>query len=61
MADDLLQNYAEDIASVALVPGHKGVFKVYLNDELKFGKTQLGRYPDPSEVVEALFAAIDGQ
>ena len=58
MADELLGNYPEDIASLALVPGTKGVFRVSFNDEVQFDKAELGRYPDVEEVVQKLMEFI---
>ncbi|MBT4342089.1 MAG: hypothetical protein HN926_03545 [Chloroflexi bacterium] len=31
--------------AITLTPGHGGVFKVTLNDEVVFDKNELGRYP----------------
>ena len=40
MADELLVNYPDDIASLTLQPGHKGVFKVSFDDKLQFDKVK---------------------
>ena len=58
MADELLGNYPDDIASLTLQPGHKGVFKVAFDDRLQFDKKELGRFPDASEVIQKLMDYI---
>ena len=58
MADEIIANHVEDVASVTLIPGHKGVFKVSLDDELVFDKKEAGRYPEPSEITEKILEVL---
>ena len=39
---------------VQIVPSSGGVFEVSIGDELIFSKKKEGRFPEPSEVDEAL-------
>ena len=54
MAAELMTSYAEDLSEVKLIPGRKGVHKVFINDELVFDKKEEGRFPEPSEIIEKL-------
>jgi predicted Rdx family selenoprotein len=59
MADEIMANHVEDVASITLVPGHKGVFKVSLDGEVAFDKHEEGRYPEPSEITAKIFEKLD--
>jgi len=37
-----------------LVPGHDGIFDVVVDDKLVFSNSQIGRFPEPGEVVAKL-------
>ena len=43
-------------ADVKLIPSSGGVFEVTADDKLVFSKRELGRFPEPGEVVGKLKA-----
>ncbi len=60
MADEIMANYREDIASISLILGHKGVFKVSVNDEVVYDKhANDGRYPEPNDIFNALLERME--
>jgi selT/selW/selH-like putative selenoprotein len=52
LAKEIL-SYYED-ARVTLEQGSRGIFDVYINGNLKFSRYQLGRFPEPQEVIEEI-------
>ncbi len=46
MAQELLSTFGEEIGSVALVPGHGGVFEIHLDGELIWERKRDGGFPD---------------
>ncbi|MCP4674033.1 MAG: hypothetical protein GY854_00635 [Deltaproteobacteria bacterium] len=51
MADELKNEFG---ANVKLIGGAGGIFDVALGDEMVFSKHEIGRFPDPGEIVELL-------
>ena len=49
MAAEIKQSRGVD---ATLVPGSGGVFDVVLDGELIFSKKQLGRFPEPGELLQ---------
>lgn len=41
-AGSILAEFGRDLDGVKLIPGHGGVFKVYVNDEVVFDKDEQG-------------------
>jgi len=37
-----------------LIAGETGSFNVFMNDELIFSKAEMGRFPDPGEIVQII-------
>lgn len=59
MADEIMANYRDDVRSITLIPGHKGVFKVSVNDDLVFDKKASGdRYPEANEIFNAMLERL---
>lgn len=52
LARDILSYYEE--ADVELVQGDKGIFDVYINDELIFSRYIEKRFPESEEILKAL-------
>ena len=49
LAAEIKQAHGVD---AALIPGSGGVFDVVLDGQLIFSKKQLGRFPEPGEVLQ---------
>jgi selenoprotein W-related protein len=43
---------------LTLIPGSGGQFEVVVNDELLFSKKQAGRYPELSELKDAIASLL---
>jgi selenoprotein W-related protein len=56
VTEEILKEKRPEIASVQLVPSSGGVFEVTANGRLIFSKKQIGRRPEPGEILEALSA-----
>lgn len=52
MAAELKRAFPDQIREVKLIKGRGGVFEIRNGDELIFSKKQLGRFPEPGEVVD---------
>ncbi len=50
----MLGTFSQQIASLALVPGTGGAFEVSVDGNLVYSKQQAGRFPELSEVLEAV-------
>jgi selenoprotein W-related protein len=50
LAQELLSTFGEEIAELALIPGHGGVFEVHVGDECVFSRRQQGRFPESKEL-----------
>lgn len=51
MAETVLTEFGQDIASYTLVPSSGGVHDFEIDGELVFSKKQLGRQPSADEIV----------
>jgi selenoprotein W-related protein len=51
LANDLLDNFESEIASISLVPSSGSRFEVSVNGQLVYSKLQTGRHAEPGEVV----------
>lgn len=65
MAVEVLGQYLDNMAEVRLVPGHKGIFELWLGRPGEEGaaklydKKETGRFPTPGEALRALRPLID--
>ncbi len=51
MAQELLSTFAEEVASITLVPdGSGGLFEVRVDGELLWSRKEQGRFPDIAEL-----------
>ena len=48
--DTVLGKYTSKIESFELIPGAGGVFEFSINDDLKFSKKALSRFPEDYEI-----------
>ncbi|MBA8959264.1 selenoprotein W-related protein [Rhodococcus percolatus] len=46
MAQELLGTFGQDLGEVALVPGTGGIFRITVDDELIWDRTEQGGFPD---------------
>lgn len=54
MAAELQRAFPDRIHDIKMIKGHGGVFEVRNGEQLIFSKKQVGRFPEPSEVVDLL-------
>jgi selenoprotein W-related protein len=54
LAQEVLAAHEADLAAVTLVPGRGGIFEVRLAGELLFSNKEMGRFPEPGEVKDAI-------
>ena len=54
LAARILEELADVVGVVELVPGRGGIFDVHVEAELVFTKSMLGRYPEPEDVLPLL-------
>jgi selenoprotein W-related protein len=54
LAQEVLAAHEAGLAGVTLVPGRGGIFEVRLDGELLFSQKEAGRFPEPSEIKDAL-------
>ncbi|TRM74509.1 hypothetical protein DJ532_12645 [Sulfolobus sp. A20-N-F8] len=52
LAKDILSYFEE--ANVELVQGDRGIFDVYINDELVFSRYNQKRFPDHQEILQEI-------
>lgn len=50
MAEELLKEHGQGVASLELVPSANGRFEVTVNGELVFSKLAAGRFPELKEL-----------
>ena len=55
---ELMTSLTDSVESVELIPADGGRYRVTLGDEVLFSKEEEGRFPDPSELLEAAFASL---
>jgi selenoprotein W-related protein len=54
LAEKILDNYKNKVASLEIVPSGGGVFEVDLNGKRIFSKKELDRFPEFEEIAEHL-------
>jgi selenoprotein W-related protein len=54
LAQEVLSTLESDLAGVALIPSRGGIFEVRIGPEVIFSHKREGRFPEPSEIKEAL-------
>jgi len=54
----VLQEYADRVAELALVPGSGGVFEVQVYGRTVFSKHEAGRHAEEGEVARLVAAAL---
>ena len=50
MAQELLTTFEQEVGEVALIPGHGGVFEVFVETERIWSRAEQGRFPDIKEL-----------
>jgi selenoprotein W-related protein len=56
---ELMSELTGSVESVELVPADGGRYRVTLGDQVLFSKEEVGRFPDPKELLEAAYAALE--
>ena len=56
---ELMASLTGEIQSVELIPADGGRYRVTLGDQVLFSKEDEGRFPEPKELLEAAFAALE--
>jgi selenoprotein W-related protein len=59
LAQELLTTFEQDLASVSLRPGSKGIFNITLNQKLIFSRKEAGRFPEAKEIKQLVRDLID--
>lgn len=54
MAEEILEEKAQEVAALRLIPSSGGVFEVTAGGRKIFSKKETGRHPEPGEVLAAL-------
>ncbi len=54
MAQELLQTFGQDIASVTLIPGTGGVFVIKADDKVLWDRTKNGGFPEAKVLKQKL-------
>ncbi len=54
MAEEILKAKKNEIPAVRIVPSSGGVFEVTAGGRTIFSKKQIGRHPEPGEILSAL-------
>lgn len=54
MAEEIINEYGDDVESITLVRGEKGRFEVVANGSEVFSKAMEKRHPAPGEVLEKI-------
>jgi selenoprotein W-related protein len=57
VAEEILKAKKNDVATVSLIPSSGGVFEVIADGKIVFSKKQVGRRPEPGEVLTQLDAS----
>lgn len=58
MAEELLGEHADRIASVVIVPSSGGRFAIFAGRRTIFNKASAGRFPQPGEAARLLAEAL---
>jgi len=61
IAAELLPDMQYDLEALLLVPGDRGVFDLRLDEQLLFSKVATGRFPDPDELKQSIFDAMEAR
>ena len=59
MAQELLQTFTEDLAEVALIPGHGGIYEIRLGEALLWERKRDGGFPEPKEIKKRIRDLIE--
>lgn len=60
MAGEILSEVSSEVAALHLVPGDRGVFDWFVDDDRVFSTGDLGRFPDLEELKEAIYERLHG-
>lgn len=58
MAQELLSSFGEDLASVTLVPGTGGIFRITLDGAPIWDRKEMGGFPDAAELKRRVRDAV---
>ena len=59
MAGEVLSEIQHEVSSFTLVPGDRGIFDWFVDDECVYSHGEMGRFPDLEEIKEAIYAHLD--
>ncbi len=54
MAQELLQTFSTDLASVTLIPGTGGIYEIAVDGEILWERKQDGGFPDAAQLKQRL-------
>jgi selenoprotein W-related protein len=54
MAQELLTSFEQEITELTLIPGTGGVFEVVANGEMVWSRKEAGRFPEITELKQAV-------
>jgi selenoprotein W-related protein len=54
LAQEILQELEQNVASLALIPGSGGMFEVRVDGRVVFHNKTAGRFPEPREIKDAV-------
>lgn len=54
MTQEILFTFSEEVKEVALMPGFKGVYEIWLNDECIWDRAKEGRFPEAKEIKQRI-------
>ncbi len=57
MADELISEHGDELASISLVRGEKGQFEVTVDGRLIYSKSETKRHTEPGEVLKTIAAS----
>ncbi|MFM2481214.1 SelT/SelW/SelH family protein [Celerinatantimonas sp. YJH-8] len=61
LAQELLFTFDDALGEVALCPGLRGGFDIYVDDELIWSRKEQGRFPEAKEIKQRIRDIIDPQ
>lgn len=50
MAQELLFTFSEELKEVALIPGFKGIYEIWLDGQLIWSRAEQGCFPEAKEI-----------
>ncbi|CAG9296693.1 Rdx family protein [Celerinatantimonas diazotrophica] len=59
LAQELLFTFDTDLSEVALCPGLKGGFDIYVDEQLIWSRKEQGRFPEAKEIKQLVRDIID--